>query len=81
LCRRHAVAFHGERCGPHLHEPALGLQTAMGQVMARYVGTGDQSALPLPMSPIRTLPFHVLRRADASAVIAWYRLTDGGVRA
>ena len=79
---------------PHLHEPApgllidigcqgrgVGLQTAMGQAMARYVATGDQNALPLPLSPIRPLPLHALHRAYVSAVIAWYRLTDGGVKA
>jgi glycine/D-amino acid oxidase-like deaminating enzyme len=79
---------------PHLHEPApgilidigcmgrgVGLQTAMGREMAAYVATGDADALPLPLSSIRPLPLHGLHRAYVSAIIAWYRLTDGGVRA
>ncbi len=77
---------------PHLHEPApgllidigcqgrgVGLQTAMGMAVADYVATGDPEALPLPPTPIRPIPFHGLHRAAVSAVIAWYRLTDGGV--
>ena len=79
---------------PHLHEPApgllvdigcmgrgVGLQTAMGQAMADYVATGDKRALPLPLVPIRPLPFHPLHKAYVAAIVAWYRMTDGGVKA
>jgi glycine/D-amino acid oxidase-like deaminating enzyme len=79
---------------PHLHEPepgllvdigcmgrGVGLQTAMGRVMAEYVATGNARALPFPLVPIRPLPFHPLHKAYVSAIIAWYRLTDGGVKA
>jgi glycine/D-amino acid oxidase-like deaminating enzyme len=79
---------------PHLHEPApsvlidigcqgrgIGLQTAMGKAMAHYVATGDADALPLPLTPIRPIPLHFLQRAYVAAMIAWYRLTDGGVSA
>ena len=78
---------------PHLHEPepgllvdigcmgrGVGLQTAMGIKMAQYVATGDKRALPFPVVPIKPLPLHALHRAYVSAVISWYRLTDGGVK-
>ncbi len=79
---------------PHLHEPepgllvdigcmgrGVGLQTAMGRAMAAYVATGDRAHLPFPITPITPLPFHGLNTLYVSAIIAWYRLTDGGVKA
>ncbi len=77
---------------PHLHEPApgllidigcqgrgVGMQTAMGRAMAEYVATGDAGVLPVPLSPIRPLPFHALHKLYVSAIITWYRLNDGGL--
>jgi len=77
---------------PHLHEPApgllvdigcmgrgVGLQSAMGRAMADYVATGDEAALPLPLVPMRSLPFHALHRAWMAGIIAWYRTQDGGL--
>ena len=77
---------------PHLHEPApgllvnigcmgrgVGLQSAMGRAMADYVATGNEAALPLPIVPIRAMPLHALHRAWMAAIIAWYRLQDGGL--
>jgi glycine/D-amino acid oxidase-like deaminating enzyme len=74
---------------PHLHAPApgllidigcmgrgLALQTAMGQAMAAYVATGNEDALPLPLSPVRPLPFHGLHNTVAAAFIGWYRFLD-----
>jgi glycine/D-amino acid oxidase-like deaminating enzyme len=74
---------------PHLHAPAPGLlidigcmgrgialQTAMGQAMADYVATGDEATLPLPLTPVRPLPFYGLHNAVAAAFIAWYRFLD-----
>jgi len=79
---------------PHLHEPepgltidigcmgrGVGLQTAMGMKIAEYVATGDPGALPFPVTGIKPLPLHALHKAYVSAIIAWYRLTDGGVKA
>ena len=79
---------------PHLHEPApgvlieigcqgrgVGLQTAMGKVMAEYVASRDARALPLPFTPMKTIPFHFLQRAYFSAAVTWYRFTDGGLSA
>ncbi|NML86146.1 FAD-binding oxidoreductase [Polaromonas sp.] len=77
---------------PHLHEPApgllidigcqgrgIGLQTRMGQALAEYITTGDEQALPVALSPIKPFPLYGLRRLYISAVIGWYRMTDGGV--
>lgn len=78
---------------PHLHEPepglladigcmgrGVGLQTLMGAAMARYAASGDRRHLPFPVVPIRPIPMHALRRLYVSAIIAWYRLNDGGMR-
>jgi glycine/D-amino acid oxidase-like deaminating enzyme len=77
---------------PHLHEPApgllvdigcmgrgVGLQSAMGHAMADYVATGNEAALPLPLVPMKAMPFHALHRAWMGAIIAWYRTQDGGL--
>lgn len=77
---------------PHLHEPApgliidlgcmgrgVGLQTSMGRALARYVHTGDTGELPLPISRIKPLPLYPLRKIYVGAVVAWYRMTDGGM--
>ncbi len=77
---------------PHLHEPAagllvdigcmgrgIGLQTSMGIAMADYISTGSRDSLPLPPVPIKRLPFYGLHRSYLAAIIAWYRLQDGGV--
>ena len=77
---------------PHLHQPApgltvdigcmgrgVGLQSAMGVALARYLATGDARHLPLPLVPISPIPVHALNKLYLAAVIAWYQLTDGGV--
>lgn len=77
---------------PHLHEPApgllidigcqgrgVGLQTRMGQALADYIATGNKEALPVAPSTIKPFPLYGLRRLYVSAVIGWYRMTDGGV--
>lgn len=74
---------------PHLHAPVPGLlidigcmgrgialQTAMGQAMAAYVATGNEAALPLPLTPVRPMPLYGLSNAVAAAFIAWYRFLD-----
>ena len=78
---------------PHLHEPepgllvdigcmgrGVGLQTAIGKAMAEYMTTGDEKALPFPIIPVKPLPLHTFHKAYAAAIIAWYRMTDGGVK-
>lgn len=78
---------------PHLHEPepgllidigcmgrGVGLQTAMGAAMADYILSNRLETLPFPIVPIKPLPLHRFHLAYVSALIAWYRLTDGGVK-
>jgi glycine/D-amino acid oxidase-like deaminating enzyme len=78
---------------PHLHEVSpgfiadigcmgrgAGLQTAMGARLARYALSGDAEALPLPLRPVKPIPFHPFRRLGLAAMIALYRLQDGGVK-
>ena len=50
--------------------------TALGQAMADYVATGNADALPMPLQPIRPLPFHALSKAYFAAAVAWYRFLD-----
>jgi hypothetical protein len=57
----------------------VGLQTRMGQALAEYLASGDVRALPVAPSTIKPFPLYGLRRLYISAVIAWYRMTDGGV--
>jgi glycine/D-amino acid oxidase-like deaminating enzyme len=74
---------------PHLHEPeqgllfslgcqgrGVGLQTTMGQILARYIQTGDRTALPIPITGISPIPFHGFHKAYVSALIAFYRMLD-----
>ena len=77
---------------PHLHEPApglmvnvgcmgrgVGLQTAMGRAISNYLIHNEPMALPLPLSPIRRIPLHGMRVVYLSAIIAWYRMQNGGL--
>lgn len=52
----------------------------MGLAIAAYIATGDADSLPLPPTPIAPLPLHALHRLYVSAIIGWYRLSDGGIR-
>jgi glycine/D-amino acid oxidase-like deaminating enzyme len=78
---------------PHIHEPepgfivdigcmgrGVGLQTAMGEALARYALTADPDCLPFPIRAIEPIPFHAFRRIGLGAIIAWYRFQDGGVK-
>lgn len=74
---------------PHFHEPQQGLislvgcqgrgvalQSRMGEWLADYVATGDRNALPLPVTPVRTIPLHELRELYVAATVAYYKLRD-----
>lgn len=78
---------------PHFHEPepgflidigcmgrGVGLQTAVGKAMAAWCASNNPADLPFPVVPIEPLPLHALHKLYVSAIITWYRLTDGGVR-
>ena len=77
---------------PHLHEPAPGLLIdigCQGRGVGLQIGDGPGDGglyrdrqcrrLPLPLTPIAPLPLHALHRLYVSAIIAWYRLSDGGL--
>ena len=78
---------------PHFHEPepgflidigcmgrGVGLQSAVGKAMAGWCASGDRRDLPFPVVPIEPLPLHALHKLYVSAIISWYRMTDGGVK-
>jgi hypothetical protein len=54
----------------------VGLQTALGQAMANYLSTSNPEALPMPLQPVRPLPFHGLNKMYFAAAVAWYRFLD-----
>ena len=77
---------------PHLHEPepgllinigcmgrGIGLQTSMGRAMAHYLLSGKADALPVPVTAMAKFPLHRFRQIYLSAIIAWYRMNDGGL--
>jgi glycine/D-amino acid oxidase-like deaminating enzyme len=74
---------------PHIHEPepglvaALGCQgrgvalmTALGPKLADYLIDREPDALPLPLTPIRPIPFHAFRQIGVAAAIGWGRALD-----
>jgi len=78
---------------PHLHEPVadllvmigcmgrgIGLQTSMGKAIAQYVHRRDADVLPMPFSAIKPLPLYACRKLYVNALVAWYRMTDGGTK-
>lgn len=78
---------------PHIHMPqpklfaavgcqgrGVGLMTALGQRFATAIATGDIETLPLPVTPIRPIPLHALRRIGVAAAIGWYRMLDATER-
>jgi glycine/D-amino acid oxidase-like deaminating enzyme len=81
------VAIHPDYL-PHLHEPEAGMlvaigcqgrgigwQTAIGVELAKRV-LDRTHELPLPIAPVRPIPFHAFKAIGASAVIAAYRALD-----
>lgn len=74
---------------PHVHEPMPGfvavagyngrgvaMASRMGAAAARYMVGGERDDLILPISPVRPIPFHGLRRLYLAAATTWYRLQD-----
>jgi len=74
---------------PHLHELGPGLwfaggyngrgvalATEMGRLLADVAGGARAHDLPLPPSPLRSIPFHLLRRPGIELAVAWERARD-----
>lgn len=52
----------------------VAMATLMGEVLMRFVL--GQSVKPFELKPLRTIPFHALRKPGIAAAISWYKLTD-----
>jgi glycine/D-amino acid oxidase-like deaminating enzyme len=50
--------------------------TAMGQAFAESFATGSTGCLPIPVTPVRPIPLHQLRRLYVGAGSAWLRFRD-----
>lgn len=74
---------------PHIYEPepglvavagcqgrGIGLMTAMGERLADYAISADPASLPLPVTPVRPIPFHRFRNVGVAVAIGWNRLLD-----
>jgi glycine/D-amino acid oxidase-like deaminating enzyme len=74
---------------PHLHEPVpgllaflgcngrgVGLGSAMGMAIGKHLLAPERAPLPFPVTRIRPIPFHGLKRFYVAAVIAYYQLLD-----
>lgn len=74
---------------PHVHQPEAGLTvalgyngrglamgTAMGLHLANLLNSGDASAFPFPITPVKKIPFHSLQRLYITAGVAWYSALD-----
>jgi glycine/D-amino acid oxidase-like deaminating enzyme len=74
---------------PHLHRPAPGLvaftgcngrgvalATALGRMLAEAALGAPDEALDFPVTPVRPIPLHALRRPAVAATVLWYGLRD-----
>lgn len=74
---------------PHIHQPddglmilvgcqgrGVALQSKMGQWLSDYIATGDRDHLPVPITRLRNIPFHELRRLYVAATVAYYKFRD-----
>lgn len=74
---------------PHLHEPEPGLiasigcngrgvaySTAMGEVIAQRIASGNWDRAPMLVTPITPMPFAPFRRIGAAVVAGWYGWRD-----
>ena len=74
---------------PHLHRLAPGLfaalglngrgvamSTQLGRLVADLACGADEDEIPMPVSGLRPIPLHALRRPGLEAIAIWYRLLD-----
>src|SRR4051794_32148262 len=54
----------------------VALSNAMGQVLATWLTTRDPDVSPIPVTPLRPIPFHGFRRPVLELIGAWSRLRD-----
>jgi sarcosine oxidase len=48
----------------------------MGMALGKHLLAPSRSPLPIPVTKIRPIPFHGLKRLYVASVIAYYRLLD-----
>ncbi len=74
---------------PHIHIPQPGIVTALGYIgrgvalatatgraLAQYLAGAHADDLPYPVTPIKPIPFHQLKRIYLSTVASYYRIRD-----
>lgn len=74
---------------PHIHIPQPGIITALGYIgrgvalatatgreLARYLAGAHADDLPYPVTAIKPIPFHQLKRVYLSTVASYYRIRD-----
>lgn len=74
---------------PHLHQPAPGLwtglgcngrgvamSTVLGRLLAELVLGADTDQIPIPVTNIKSFPFHRFHRIGAKAVLHWREFLD-----
>lgn len=54
----------------------VGMASALGKAVARYIAEDNTDALPFPREKLRTIPFHRLRTPMLAAATQYYRLRD-----
>lgn len=73
---------HLNRVGPGIMSAigyngrGVGMATALGKVLADWASGMPEADLPFPVSPPRPIPFHYLRKAAVSTVVAWSQFRD-----
>jgi glycine/D-amino acid oxidase-like deaminating enzyme len=54
----------------------VALATALGKVLADLARGTPAADMPLPLTPLRQIPFFELRRPVLSAITHYYRILD-----
>ncbi|MNW05121.1 hypothetical protein D3C71_2013230 [compost metagenome] len=52
------------------------MATSLGKVFADAIEGVSQRDLAVPITPVRTIPFHPIARLVTPAMLGWYRLKD-----
>ncbi|MEP4037116.1 FAD-binding oxidoreductase [Pseudophaeobacter sp.] len=55
----------------------VAMASVMGKVLADAAQGVPEPDLPFPVTPVRPIPFHFMRRYAVAAAVAWARLRDG----
>ena len=52
------------------------MSTQLGRLVADLACGADEDEIPMPVSGLRPIPLHALRRPGLEAIAVWYRLLD-----